>query len=159
MLMHLVISSFLVIMKVRQGYYMPLLCLVMIMMAASMIPSAAAGDAFPVKSKQEGEAKCQEIGNQYGNFAIYRDGPQGNDILYSCGYRRETKTRLNRSNKCDPETFNEYEYLQSTSAHYDCTEDGKLQLVECRLVDDYSSQDGIGFPKMSEKCDPVPGYQ
>ncbi|CDH59970.1 predicted protein [Lichtheimia corymbifera JMRC:FSU:9682] len=128
-------------------------------MAAWMIPSAAAGGAFPVKSKQEAEAKCKEIGNKYDNYAIYRDGPQGNDILYACGYQSETKTKLNRSNKCDPKTFNKHEYLQNTSAHYDCTEDGKLQLVVCRVVNDYHIQNGIGFPSMSVKCDPVPGYQ
>lgn len=70
--------------------------LVIIVMAAWMIPSAAAGGAFPVKSKQEAEAKCKEIGTKYDNYAIYRDGPQGNDILYACDYQSETKTKLNR---------------------------------------------------------------
>ncbi|KAJ8652750.1 hypothetical protein O0I10_011632 [Lichtheimia ornata] len=127
-------------------------------MAAWMIPPAAAGDVFLVKSKQEGEAKCKEFGNEYGYYALYRDGPKGNDIHYSCGYRHETKTKLNRSNKCDPKHIDSYAYLQGTDFHYSC-EDGKLMLMDCRLDDSDNAAGEVRSPLYNIQCKPAPGYQ
>lgn len=154
------IPFFLIIMT-YQGRHFSLLCFAMIIMAA-LAPSATADIVFVAKNKDDAVSKCQKVyHNAYGVDAVYRDGPQGNDILYSCGDKHETLTDLNRSKKCDPKTFEaSRSYLQNTYNHYACSKDGKLRLLECVMVPVKHTENlPIIYPHYTLDCHPPPGYQ
>lgn len=153
---------FFLIIITYQGRYFSLLCFAMIIMAA-LAPSATAGSVFVAKNKDDAVTKCQqEYNNAYGIDAVYRDGPQGNDILYSCRYKDEIRTDLNRSKKCDSKTTEDSrKYLQNTLDHYDCSNDGKLHLLECDLVPVEPTEENAGMMGSQDTldCHPLPGYQ
>lgn len=153
------IPFFLIIMT-YQGRHFSLLCFVMIIMAA-LAPSATADFLFVAKNKDDAVSKCQkEYYNAYGVDAVYRDGPQGNDILYSCRYKHESRTNLNRSEECDPKNFKaSRSYLEGTFNHYTCSKDGKLHLLECVMPVKHTENLPIIYPHYTLDCHPLPGNQ
>lgn len=123
-------------------------------MTTWVVPSAASAkvptaDLHPAKSKDEAIAACDTYPEKANHFEVYRDGPEGKDVFYSCDSQKEHPSRFNRSEKCDPKSFKVEETPASNNA-YKCNKDGRLVIVRCGMVGDlFNSKPG---------CKPVPGY-
>lgn len=106
-------------------------CFVLIMVALAIVPTAAV-EVYLVDNKDAALKICDGIkGSKYSNYPLYRDGPQGKDIFYSCGYQKERPGTLNRSEPCDPKSFGSKQDAPVSNVYYTCDSTGHLKLHKC----------------------------
>lgn len=121
------------------------ICIVIMMVALAIVPTAAVR-VYLVNNKDEALKICDGIkGSKYGNYPLYRDGPQGKDIFYSCGYQKERPSTLNRSESCASKPSGWREDAPVSNVYYTCGSDGRLTLNQCyykacQKVTDYNKQ-------------------
>ncbi|CDH59973.1 predicted protein [Lichtheimia corymbifera JMRC:FSU:9682] len=123
----------------ERPHYFPklLLCLCVVLLLGTLIPSVDAVRVETVKSEQEAKTVCNENEEAYERVIPLYQNKNDKDVFYSCEYpKKEHPSEFDRSKPCDPKEFGPYKKKGPVqNIYYQCDNNGKLQLLLCTGIE------------------------